>query len=81
MHAHLQWRSCLHAHTRIHVFPPNHKGRARAKFQFRPQGAGELAMEKEDELEVEKDEGDWLLCRSMRGEGMVPANHTKPFVE
>lgn len=38
-------------------------------------------MEKEDELEVEKDEGDWLLCRSMRGEGMVPANHTKPFVE
>ena len=55
--------------------------RARAKHQFRPANGDELAMEKEDELEVRKDDGDWLLCRSKRGEGMVPANHTKPFVE
>ena len=50
----------------------------KATFAFNASKPDELTAQKDDELEVIKERGEWYVCRSMRGEGLVPSNHTEP---
>jgi hypothetical protein len=51
----------------------------KAEFEFTATKPDELSVKADDELEVLKERGEWFVCRTYRGEGLVPSNHTTPM--